>query len=603
MPLHLLIVDDDKEISSLMRLKLSREAPHFTIATADGGWDCLEYLKLKSVDCILSDYQMPGMDGMDLLKSLRRQGDEVPFIFLTAQGNEEVAREAFKNGAYDYFTKDIGFAHFARIINSVEQAVRQSESERAKARFESALVDEKNKLEAVLASISDGISIQDASYRVLYQNQAHRDIIGDHVGDFCYTAYQLSDDVCEVCPVADTFSDGLAHTVQKVFQSGGGPVELEITTSPLRDSTGRIIAAVEVARDVTGRKRAEEPEGLFRALVEESLVGVYIIQDDKFKYVNPRLAEIFGYTQEEMIGKMGAVDTTHPDDVELLRENVRKRLAGEVKSIHYQLRGIRKDGTGLEVEVYGSRTMYDGRPAVIGTLLDVTERSRTDEEKSVLFHMLTHDIKGPLTLIYGYAEIMAGDLDKDQLDMVGEIKKAARRISSLIDDMLALSSAQSPGFRLALVNVSLDEVLRQAIKDSELPASDMDVGIELIIDTPLPELYADKVQLSRAFGNLVANAVKYNRHGGEVHIHAWADGGPTGKVFVEVSDTGMGMSGEDLPHVFEKYYRGKSAGHARGTGLGLAVVKTMVEAHGGSVSVSSEERKGSTFKVTLPVRQ
>ncbi len=129
--LNILLVDDDAEIGMFIKRKLSIEAPHFSIAFVESGQECLDYLKNHTVDCILSDYQMPGMNGMELLLAMKGQGSDVPVIFVTGQGNEEVAREAFKNGAYDYFTKEVGFAHFARIINSVEQAVKQRGAEQA----------------------------------------------------------------------------------------------------------------------------------------------------------------------------------------------------------------------------------------------------------------------------------------------------------------------------------------------------------------------------------------------------------------------------------------------------------------------------------------
>ena len=148
--LNVLLVDDDADIGMFIKLKLSMEAPHFSIAFVESGYDCLDYLKTHTVDCILSDYQMPGMNGMELLLAMKGQGSDVPVIFVTGQGSEEVAREAFKNGAYDYFTKEVGFAHFARIINSVEQAVKQSAAEKARKQMENALRASQEFLESII---------------------------------------------------------------------------------------------------------------------------------------------------------------------------------------------------------------------------------------------------------------------------------------------------------------------------------------------------------------------------------------------------------------------------------------------------------------------
>lgn len=126
------------------------------------------------------------------------------------------------------------------------------------------------------------------------------------------------------------------------------------------------------------RKRAEdalqEAEAKYRSLVDESLTGVYLIQDGRFAYVNPRFAEIFGYEQDEIVGKKFVADLAAPDYREIIQENVRRRAEGEAKSVHYDFKGLRKDGRVIDVEAFGSSTTYLGRPAVIGALLDVTER-------------------------------------------------------------------------------------------------------------------------------------------------------------------------------------------------------------------------------------
>ena len=139
----------------------------------------------------------------------------------------------------------------------------------------------------------------------------------------------------------------------------------------------------ELEKSETEHKQAEEAlresENKFRSLAEKSLVGIYLIQDGIFKYVNPKLAEIFGYRVEELIGKRGPRDLTLHEDWPVVEKALRRRISGKVKSIHYDFRGITKNKEIIHVEVYGSRTIYQGRPAVIGTLSDITERRRMEE--------------------------------------------------------------------------------------------------------------------------------------------------------------------------------------------------------------------------------
>ncbi len=134
--------------------------------------------------------------------------------------------------------------------------------------------------------------------------------------------------------------------------------------------------------DITDRKQAEaalqENEARFRSLVEQSLVGIYVIQRGSFVYVNPKFAEIFGYESWELIGNR-VMNTVHPDDQPVVEENIQKRLQGEMETAHYTLRGVCKDGSPIDVEVLGSKIEMNGQPAIIGTLLDITERKRAEQ--------------------------------------------------------------------------------------------------------------------------------------------------------------------------------------------------------------------------------
>ena len=138
-----------------------------------------------------------------------------------------------------------------------------------------------------------------------------------------------------------------------------------------------------IVHDVTNREQAvrglRESENLFRDLTEKSVAGVYLIQDWVFKYVNPMFAEIFGYSVEELTTNVGPADVVMPEDWPTVRENIRKRIFEEATSIHSEFRICTKDGEIRNVEVYGSRTMYQGKPAVVGTLLNITERKRSEE--------------------------------------------------------------------------------------------------------------------------------------------------------------------------------------------------------------------------------
>ncbi len=231
--------------------------------------------------------------------------------------------------------------------------------------------------ESLIAAIGDGISVQDTNLTILYQNQIHKDNFGDHLGEYCYQSYAKKENICASCPVVQSQQDGQLHRMVRSNQFPEGIKHFEITTSPLKDTTGRIVAGVEVIREITERVQAEEAlqesERKFRSLAEHSLVGITIVQDGEFKYVNPKFAAMFGYTREECLNSELFQKTIHTADREIVQEQVRKRELNGQQTVHYEARGIKKNDEVIYLDVYGSAIQFNNRPASIGSLLDITE--------------------------------------------------------------------------------------------------------------------------------------------------------------------------------------------------------------------------------------
>jgi PAS domain S-box-containing protein len=158
----------------------------------------------------------------------------------------------------------------------------------------------------------------------------------------------------------------------------------ETVVFPYLDKNGEKIAFVGVNRDITERKKAEndlkESEDKFRKITENSLVGFYLIQDEIFKYVNPKAAQMFGYKIEDVIFKKGFKDVVAPASIPVVEKNIEKRLSGEMESIHYEFQGITKNGILKDFEVFGTTAFYLGRPAILGTILDITDRKKSEVE-------------------------------------------------------------------------------------------------------------------------------------------------------------------------------------------------------------------------------
>ena len=251
-------------------------------------------------------------------------------------------------------------------------------------------------------SITDLVMILDNEFRMVRVNEATLRFFNlpmDRIlGNSCFPLVYGMNEPPEPNPFTK-MRRTKKHEETELYLAEKG-IWLFVSADPILDGEGNIIGLVHIVKDITDRKQAEEAlresEKKFKDLVEKSNVGVYLIQDRVNKYLNARCAEIHGYSVEEMINKIGPKDTTFPEDWSAIEENIRKRMSGEVELLHHEFRIITKNQEIKNVEIFGSRTIYQGRPAVIGTMLDITERKRAEEklrESEERFRQLAENIR------------------------------------------------------------------------------------------------------------------------------------------------------------------------------------------------------------------
>lgn len=226
---------------------------------------------------------------------------------------------------------------------------------------------------------------------------------------------------------------------------------------------------------------------------------------------------------------------------------------------------------------------------------------QTEHIKRQLVLALAHDIKNPLGVIMGYTEAVQESLEdskaKDNLEMLDRIQDNARRIVKLVTGFLEASKAEAGKIDMVPKPVDINMILREASQQQMAFLRQKDISLTVDLEARLPPILGDELQLDRVFWNLVGNAIKFTPRQGSVNLRSWLE---NGHVYVSVSDTGRGIPKEELPALFAEFRRLKGAGKVEGTGLGLFIVKTIVEAHGGTVEAASEVGKGSTFTVRFP---
>ena len=224
--------------------------------------------------------------------------------------------------------------------------------------------------------------------------------------------------------------------------------------------------------------------------------------------------------------------------------------------------------------------------------------------KMELVAALAHDIKSPLGIIMGYAERLTDQLsadraNADKVDALDRIQENAQRIVNLVTGFLEASKAESGKLEIARRPVAINPLLEQVARQLEPDIRKKNLALEIALDDRLPDLTGDCAQLERVFWNLLGNAIKFTPAGGKVAVSSARQGSV---VAVSIRDTGIGIQPEDLPLLFTQFRRLNSAAKIDGTGLGLFIVKTIVEAHRGTVQAESPAGGGSNFTVRIPFR-
>jgi PAS domain S-box-containing protein len=276
--------------------------------------------------------------------------------------------------------------------------------ERALKKALGAARQERDKTSALIEAMGDGISVQDTSYRILLQNQFHRDMVGDHVGEHCYAAYQKRDSVCPECHLAIAFKDGRIHKREQSRTVGEETRYYEITASPVKDSSGKIIAGIEAVRDISKRKRAEkalqESEIRYRTLFENAGDAIFILDAEGEKKgrivdANRAAAQMHGYEVEELL-KLNIAALDAPVDARKMPRRVDRIIReGWIKK---ELAHRRKDGTLFPVEISAGLLELESHKYIFAFDRDITERKKHEEQREKLISELRNALEKIRTL-------------------------------------------------------------------------------------------------------------------------------------------------------------------------------------------------------------
>jgi len=339
-------------------------------------------------------------------------------------------------------------------------------------------------------------------------------------------------------------------------------------------------------------------------IINQMADGVLVTDQNGYIVLyNPAVTRIFGLEEGPPLGQH-ILDWTHNQELsqmvervmslegkDLLQGMIQELSWGNPPNVFYLAHAApvrNEDG-----EVLGSVTVFN----------DITWLKKLDQMKSEFVEMVSHELRSPLSSIRQktalVAEKVVGEINERQQEILNRVLARIDGLIQMINNFLDLSRIESGKFIQEIEKVALPEVINNVFEVISSEAEKKKLTVEINIEPEIGAIYADRQSMETVFNNLLSNAIKYNREGGKITINAQNRGE---FVEIKVSDTGVGISKADLPHIFDKFFRIRNEYTRKviGSGLGLPLVKTIIEALLGTITVESELGKGTTFTILIP---
>jgi len=410
---------------------------------------------------------------------------------------------------------------------------------------------------------------------------------------------------------------GVASLYTQYQKANGEIFDAEVNAKIIE---GEEDLAQGIVKDISERKKAEEEiirsEMKYRALFEKSNDAV-LIHDltGKVLDVNDKACEMFGYAKEELM-KINIIDLIVPDDAEKSIESMFK--IKENKTWRNETRMFRSDGSIIHLDVNGS--LIEAQQNIIQAVgRDITDRIKAEEDmvrakieaetasraKSDFLATMSHELRTPLNSIIGFSDIMldglTGNLGDKQEHYVQHISQSGHHLLSLINDILDISKIEAGKMELYMDMVDIAKAVSEIVTITESLASRKNITVDVQIPDEIPLITVDRSKLKQIMYNLLGNAIKFTDNDGNVHIEVTNN---DEYMTMSITDTGIGISPDDQNKLFKPFSQIDTSISRRyeGTGLGLALVKELIELHGGRIWVESEPGKGSTFSFELPIK-
>ena len=628
----ILVIDDSSDVRDYVADYVLRPSGYEPL-TAANGVAGLELIRTAQPSLVVADIKMPGLDGLQLTDTLRREGHDLPVILITAAGSEEMAREALRVGAADYIIKPF---HSDELLDAIRRALEVTTARRETARMQAelattnaSLVKRLTELETLTSIGHDVTSILDLDQVLLKVVEAAVNLTGAEESSLLlhdertqeltmHAAKNFDENFVRTFRLRsdDSLAGHVLRTGEAVLLDQGAPQKIKtmylvhsLIYVPLK-AHGRTIGVLGVDNRRAGRMFTRHDQQLLQALGDYAAIAIenarlYLdatterVQLETFLretedgvimvdregcviLINPTARAAFGVEEAAFVHRPLAEVISHADVRELFLSQTRR---GEITL---------DDG-----RVFNAHLTQIAGIGQAMVMQDITHLKELDRIKSEFVTTVSHDLRSPLTAILGYVELISrsGPVNDQQAEFIRRIQFSVQSITTLVSDLLDLGRIEA-GFDAQKEVTHMALVLRFVADNLRLRAEAKRQTLVVSLPEELPRVWANPPRLRQMLSNLIDNAIKYTPEGGKITVKAHTE---DDLIIISVRDSGIGIPPTDQPYIFDKFYR---AGNARqeyvGSGLGLSIVKSIVENHGGRIWLESHSGEGTTFTVMLP---
>jgi PAS domain S-box-containing protein len=594
---RILCVDDEPAILELSKLFLER-TENFSVDTAESAADAIRKLSSEPCDAVVSDYQMPGMDGLAFLREIRRVHGDLPFILFTGRGREEVVIRAIDCGV-DFYLQKGGDqkAQYAELAHKLKKAIdrrRAWESVRASEEKYRELVENANNI--ILKCDRNGNLTFFNEYAQQFFGFSSEEILGRSlVGTIVPPTESESErDLANLLAEIVRSPGAYAHNENENIKKNGERVWIQWWNKPLFDAEGEFTGMLCIGTDMTAQKKIalalKESEERYRFLVENAPLAISVVQGEYLRFMNRFGLDAVGYTLDEILSRP-YLEFTHPDDRELVSANHNHQIHGRSKGSLYSFRLRTKSGLSRWFDVKSVAVTWGGEPSSLNYYTDVSDRKSIEDTlqavngKLLLLSRVTrHDFSNQLSALRGFLDLSKAHVgDSDRLD--GYLSRMDSIAGTLAEQLRFTRDYGEVGM-MSPKWLSLKEIFTHVA--AQLPLDD----VVLSLPQKDTEIYVDPL-FSKVSYNLIEDSLRY---GGRQlsRISVTTEPGDHGTCIV-YEDNGVGVPGEDKERIFEM-------GFGKNTGFGLFLSREILALNGITITETGTPGEGARFEIFVPER-